>query len=215
MHRTWGQGRQSNWRDAAWNLRIGKDLQRSVVPAFPSAHRHLTSTWKYDIPDSSGGAGLQWWGAAVFLPFLLKLHFPGDSFLPLTTVPCFIGSPYLILWAPGKKSSASSSASLTSFTAMSFKTILFVYLWLCWLGLFLCSRGFFSCSKRGLLSHCRAQASHCGGFSCCWVWVLGCISFRSCGTWAYLPRSMWDLLGPGIEPVSPALAGFLDHQQAS
>ena len=29
----------------------------------------------------------------------------------------------------------------------------------------------------------------------------------SCGTWAQLLRSMWDLPGPGLEPVSPALAG--------
>ena len=29
----------------------------------------------------------------------------------------------------------------------------------------------------------------------------------SCGAQAYLLRGMWDLLGPGLEPVSPALAG--------
>ena len=29
----------------------------------------------------------------------------------------------------------------------------------------------------------------------------------SCGTWAYLPYDMWNLLTPGIEPLSPALAG--------
>jgi len=29
----------------------------------------------------------------------------------------------------------------------------------------------------------------------------------SCGSWAYLPRGMWNLPGPGIEPVSPVLAG--------
>ena len=29
----------------------------------------------------------------------------------------------------------------------------------------------------------------------------------SCGTWASLVRGMWDLPGPGLEPVSPALAG--------
>ena len=29
----------------------------------------------------------------------------------------------------------------------------------------------------------------------------------SCGAQAYLLRGMWDLPGPGIEPVSPALAG--------
>ena len=29
----------------------------------------------------------------------------------------------------------------------------------------------------------------------------------SCGSWAQLLRGMWDLPGPGLEPVSPALAG--------
>ena len=29
----------------------------------------------------------------------------------------------------------------------------------------------------------------------------------SCGTRALLLRGMWDLPGPGLEPVSPALAG--------
>ena len=29
----------------------------------------------------------------------------------------------------------------------------------------------------------------------------------SCGSRAQLPRSMWDLPRPGLEPVSPALAG--------
>ena len=30
---------------------------------------------------------------------------------------------------------------------------------------------------------------------------------NKCGTWAQLLRGMWDLPRPGIEPVSPALAG--------
>ena len=30
-----------------------------------------------------------------------------------------------------------------------------------------------------------------------------------CGTWLQLPHSMWNLPGPGIEPISPALAGLL------
>ena len=29
----------------------------------------------------------------------------------------------------------------------------------------------------------------------------------SCGSWACLPRGVWNLPGPGIEPVSPAFAG--------
>ena len=39
---------------------------------------------------------------------------------------------------------------------------------------------------------------------------------NSCGTQALLLRGMWDLPGPGIEPVSPALAMdslALSHQQ--
>ena len=31
----------------------------------------------------------------------------------------------------------------------------------------------------------------------------------SCGSWAQLPHGMWDLPRPGLEPVSPALAGRL------
>ena len=31
----------------------------------------------------------------------------------------------------------------------------------------------------------------------------------SCGAWASLTQDMWDLPRPGIEPVSPALAGGL------
>ena len=36
---------------------------------------------------------------------------------------------------------------------------------------------------------------------------LGARASVSCGAWAWLSRSMWDLAGPGIEPVFPALAG--------
>ena len=71
---------------------------------------------------------------------------------------------------------------------------------------------------QGLPSHCSAQASHCGGFSC-GAWALGQEGFsncgshalehrlNSCGTWAYLLHGVWDLPGPGIKPVSPALVG--------
>ena len=45
------------------------------------------------------------------------------------------------------------------------------------------------------------------------MWVSCCSSpalelrLRSCYTWAWLLHRMWDPPGPGIEPVSPALAG--------
>ena len=37
--------------------------------------------------------------------------------------------------------------------------------------------------------------------------ALGCVGFSSCGTLAQLPCGMWDLPGPRIEPVTPALEG--------
>ena len=43
------------------------------------------------------------------------------------------------------------------------------------------------------------------------MWPAGSVvvarGFSSCGTRAYLLCDMWDLPGPGLEPVSPALAG--------
>ena len=53
------------------------------------------------------------------------------------------------------------------------------------------------------------------GFSLRWLLLLRStgsryVGFSSCGTRALLLCSMWDLPGPGLEPVSPALAsGFL------
>ena len=78
---------------------------------------------------------------------------------------------------------------------------------------------FSSYGERGLLCSCSAGASHCGGFSRCRTRILGYSVFSSggswalehslssCGTQAYLLLSMWNLLGPGIEPMSPTLAG--------
>ena len=55
-----------------------------------------------------------------------------------------------------------------------------------------------------------------GGFSCCRARALGrqasvvaACQLRSCGTQPQLPCSMGDLPRPGIEPMSPALAGRL------
>ena len=36
------------------------------------------------------------------------------------------------------------------------------------------------------------------------LWTRG---LSTCGTWAYLPCGMWNLSGPGIKSVSPALEG--------
>ena len=54
---------------------------------------------------------------------------------------------------------------------------------------------------------CRsARASHCSGFSCCWLSSASRhAGFSSCGAW--VAHVMWNHPGPGIEPMSPALAG--------
>ena len=97
-----------------------------------------------------------------------------------------------------------------------FFMFIFIHFWLCWV--LAASWAFSSCREQGLLSSCRPQAAHCTGFACCraqaagrsrvrscGVWALG-RRFSSCGTQALLPPGVWDLPGPGIEPVSPALA---------
>ena len=85
---------------------------------------------------------------------------------------------------------------------------------------------FLQLRRAGATLHCGARAPHCSGFSCGGARALGvwasvvvahglssCGSralerrLSSCGTWAQLLRGMQDLPGPGLAPVSPALAG--------
>ena len=56
-----------------------------------------------------------------------------------------------------------------------------------------------------------SRGSRRAGFSSCGSRALEC-RLSSCGARAYLLRGMWDLPGPGLEPVSPVLAGgFFNH----
>ena len=99
----------------------------------------------------------------------------------------------------------------------------FIYFWLCWV---LLRVGFLQLRRVGATLPCSARASYCGGFSCCGAQAVGAwasvVAARglsscgsralerkvgSCGTRASLFRDMWDLPGPGIEPMSHALAG--------
>ena len=108
--------------------------------------------------------------------------------------------------------------------------ILFIYLFIinffgC-VGSSLLRTGFLQLRRAGITLRCGERASHCCGFSCCRARALGtwasvvaaqgrssCGSraavcrLSSCGTQAQLLCSMWDLPGPGTEPVCPALAG--------
>ena len=86
------------------------------------------------------------------------------------------------------------------------KKYLFIYLFLAVLGLRFCARTFSSCGKRGpffiavhgpLTVVASLVVEH----------RLQMRRLSSSGSWAQLLRGMWDLPRPGLEPVSPALAG--------
>ena len=83
---------------------------------------------------------------------------------------------------------------------------LFIYLFVAVLGLRFCARVFSSCGERGplfiavrglLTIAASLVAEH----------RLQTRRLSSCGSRASLLRGMWDLPRPGLEPVSPALAG--------
>ena len=99
------------------------------------------------------------------------------------------------------------------------------------MSLLLC-RPFFSCGEWGLLlaaacgllivaasllqstgsRACGLQKAAARGLSSCNTHALE-HSINSCGMQALLFHSMWDLPGPGMEPMSPALAGgFFTHE---
>ena len=83
------------------------------------------------------------------------------------------------------------------------KINLFIYLFSAALGLHCCTQAFSSCGKQGLLF----VAVHVLLIACCGAQAPGRVGFSSCGFWAELLRSMWDLPGPELEPMFPALAG--------
>ena len=97
----------------------------------------------------------------------------------------------------------------------------FIYLFLAALGLHCCVRAFSSCGEQGLLfvvvrglliavaslvAEHRLQARGLQQLQHTGSWAIEC-RLSSCGTRAQLLRGMWDLPGPGLKPVSPALAG--------
>ena len=57
-----------------------------------------------------------------------------------------------------------------------------------------------------LVTRCGRRASHCGGVSGCGAEAL-VVRASVEAAQPLLLRGMWNLPGPGIEPVSPALAG--------
>ena len=74
------------------------------------------------------------------------------------------------------------------------------------LGLCFCARAFSSCGKRGpLLIAVRGPLTIAASLVA--EHRLQTRRLSRCGSWAQLLRSMWDIPRPGLEPVSPALAG--------
>ena len=93
--------------------------------------------------------------------------------------------------------------------ARCFLKKLFVYLFIfgCTESSLLCV-GFLLLWRVGATLCCDVWASHSRGFL---LQSTGarCSGYSSCGLWASLLHGMWNLPGPGIEPMSPALAGEL------
>ena len=74
------------------------------------------------------------------------------------------------------------------------------------LGLRFCARAFSSCGKRGpLLIAVRGPLTIAASLVA--EHRLQRRRLSSCGSRAQLLHSMWDLPRPGLEPMSPALAG--------
>ena len=95
--------------------------------------------------------------------------------------------------------------------------ILLIYFWLHWvftvlhgLSLAVVSSGYCSLWCAGFLLQWLlllwSTGSRHVGFSSCGSRALE-RRLSSCGTWTQLLRGMWDLPGPGLKPMSPALVG--------
>ena len=67
--------------------------------------------------------------------------------------------------------------------------------------------GFLQLLQAGATLRCGARASHCGGFSCCGAWALGTQASVVVVHGLSCSAAYGNPPGPGLEPVSPALAG--------
>ena len=84
---------------------------------------------------------------------------------------------------------------------------LFIYFWLCWV--FVSVRGLSLVAASGGHSSLRCTGPLTSTASLVAEHRLQTRRLSSCGSRAQLLRGMWDPPGPGLEPVSPALAGRL------
>ena len=84
--------------------------------------------------------------------------------------------------------------------------LIFIYLFMAVLGLRFCARAFSSCGKWGPL-FIAVHGPLAIAASLVAEHRLQTRRLSDCGSRAQLLRGMWDLPRPGLEPVSPALAG--------
>ena len=109
------------------------------------------------------------------------------------------------------------------FSNILFYLFYFIF-WLCWVFIAACGLSLVAASRGYSLLWCtgfsslwlllcwapalgaQAPVAAARGLSNCGLWALE-HRLCSCGARAQLLRSMWDLPRPGLEPVSPALAG--------
>ena len=88
-----------------------------------------------------------------------------------------------------------------------------IYFWPRWVSVAACGLPPAAVSRRPLLAAVRgpltAVASLCCGARAPGARASAVVArgLSSCGAWAQLLRGLWDIPGPGLEPVSPALAG--------
>ena len=106
----------------------------------------------------------------------------------------------------GGRAASCKHILLLGFLFFVFNYYLFIYLLLAVLGLRFCARAFSSCGKRGPLfiavrGPLTIAASRVAEHR------LQTCRLSSCGSRAQLLRGMWDPPRPGLELVSPALAG--------
>ena len=142
-----------------------------------------------------------------------------DSLLPCLTRggcrrACLPSSPLLLLWPVISHHQPDPVKGITVQTEF-FKEgniyfFIIIYYYYFWGGLrwvFIAACGLSPVATSGGYSLLR-----CIGFSLQWLLLLRSTGsrrpgFSSCGTWALLLRGMWDLPGPGIKPMFPALVG--------
>ena len=155
-----------------------------------------------------GSADQQWWGKTRACPM-------AKWTVVLWDAPSQMGSHFQIFPElegkcplPEVNEVTNICDALPFFFFLNFFWVLFIYLFMAVLGLRFCARAFPSCGKRGPL-FIAARGPLTIAASPVAEHRLQKRRLSNCGPRAQLLRGMWDPPRPGLEPMSPALAGRL------